>query len=64
MERKLKRLFNYQKFAGNSRLSAMLDDVDGRYGGALSDNDLELVSAAGEADTTVHIPLHHPEMLR
>lgn len=48
MEQKLKRLFDYQKFQRNSRLEAMLLEAEERYQSSLSDEDLELVSAAGE----------------
>lgn len=47
MERKLKKLFDYQKFARNPRLEAMLAQAEGRCT-ALSDDDLSIVSAAGE----------------
>ena len=57
MESRLTGLFDYQKFAGHSRLSDMLADVDSRYGSALSDDDLELVSAAGDADP-IRVPMH------
>ena len=40
----------YQKFEGNSRLAAMISDVEGRYGVALDDADLEFVNAAGTFD--------------
>lgn len=46
----LKDLFDYQKFAGNSRLEAMIKDTESRYGSKLSIDDLELVSAAGTPD--------------
>lgn len=48
MEQKLKRLFAYQSFQRNPRLDDMLTEAERRYGGSLSDDDLELVSAAGE----------------
>lgn len=48
MEKKLKRLFDYQKFENNPRLEAMLSEAEGRYEGGLSDEDMELVSAAGD----------------
>ena len=51
MEQKLKQLLDYQRFCGNSRLSTILADVASRYATALSDDDLEWVSAAGEAAT-------------
>ena len=46
-ELNLKDLFEYQKFAGNSRLEAMIKDTESRYGSKLGIDDLELVSAAG-----------------
>ena len=47
-ETKLSRLFDYQRFAGNKRLQALLDDTEERFSYALSDDDLEWVSAAGD----------------
>ena len=49
MENKLRRVFEYQKFAANSRLGAMIAETERRYQ-ALNDDDLFLVSAAGETD--------------
>lgn len=48
MEKTLKRLFDYQKFSGNSRLEAMIRDTESRYDSVLSDDDLEYVNAAGD----------------
>ena len=48
MEKMLKRLFDYQKFSGNSRLEAMIRDTESRYDSVLSDDDLEYVNAAGD----------------
>lgn len=48
MEKKLRQLFDYQKFQKNPRLEAMLSEAEGRYDSGLSDDDLELVSAAGD----------------
>jgi len=48
MEQKLKRLFDYQRFQKNSRLEAMLAEAEGRYADGLTDEALELVSAAGD----------------
>lgn len=62
MEQKLKRLFDYQKFQKNPRLKAMLADAEGRYEGSLSDDDLELVSAAGEQIPDGPIGLVIPEL--
>ncbi|MGM9644957.1 MAG: hypothetical protein ACI3X1_07710 [Eubacteriales bacterium] len=46
--RKLTALFDYQRFAGNERLQALIADTENRCLHALSDDDLEWVSAAGE----------------
>ena len=59
MEQKLKRLFDYQRFQKNSRLEAMLAEAEERYAGGLTDEALELVSAAGEAT----VPTMNPEIL-
>lgn len=48
MENKLKKLFEYQKFEKSAKLDALIEEVHSRYGEALSDDDLELVAAAGE----------------
>lgn len=48
MEKTLKRLFDYQRFANNKRIADMIADTESRYNAApLSDDMLELVSAAG-----------------
>ena len=41
-------LFDYQRFERNKRLQALIDDTENRCLNALSDDDLEWVSAAGE----------------
>lgn len=48
MEQKVSRLFDLQRFQRSSKLSAVIADVESRYAKALSDDALELVSAAGE----------------
>ena len=56
MSKNLKHLFDFQKFEGNSRLSSMIAETESRYGVGtnygleLSEDDLELVSAAGNTD--------------
>lgn len=45
---KLTALFDYQSFVGNERLQALVADTENRCLNALSDDDLEWVSAAGE----------------
>ena len=58
--KKLSQAFDYQKFQHNPRLDAITRDVESRYTkAALSDDDLELVSAAGE-DT---VPTMNPDVL-
>ncbi len=50
MEKKIARLFDYQKYAANKDLSDIIGDVESRYSldsMELSDDDLSLVSAAG-----------------
>ena len=57
---KLSQVFDFQKFQHNPKLDAITRDVESRYDkAALSDDDLELVSAAG--DTIV--PTMNPEVL-
>ena len=46
-EKTLKKLFDYQKFEKNSRLERMIKSAEGSAD-ELSDEDLSLVSAAGE----------------
>ena len=47
-QKELTALFDYQRFAGNERLRALIADTENRCLHALSDDDLEWVSAAGE----------------
>lgn len=46
---KLSQAFDFQRFQQNERLAGIISDVEGRYAHVLSDDDLELVSAAGDA---------------
>lgn len=48
MEKKLRQLFDFQKFSGNKRLAEMIEATEKCYGKALSDDDLQQVNAAGE----------------
>ena len=61
MERKLYQAFDRQRFQQNERLTGIISDVESRYAHALTDDDLELVSAAGvtepvKAETVPIIP--------
>ena len=48
MERKLKALFDYQKFEGNPALREVIDSTHSRYAvQELSMDEMELVAAAG-----------------
>lgn len=48
MEEKLKRLFDFQKFEKNEKLSALIEETQKRYAEELSEEDLEQISAAGD----------------
>ena len=51
MEKKLKQLFDYQKFAENRELQQVIDSVHARYAvRELDISDMEMVSAAGVPD--------------
>ena len=50
MENKLSRLFDYQKYAPNDKLSSIIRDVESRYSldiQELSDDELGMLNAAG-----------------
>ena len=50
MERKLFQAFDRQRFQQNARLASIIGGVENRYARALNDDDLEMVSAAGNAE--------------
>lgn len=50
MEKKINKLFDYQKFEKNAHLAKLIEETESRYANEISDDDLELVSAAGEED--------------
>lgn len=56
MENKLQRLFDYQRFEGNSKLAALIADTESRCMQELSDDDLEMVSAAGDGAPSEEVP--------
>lgn len=53
MEKKLKELFEYQRFEHNGKLDKMINETENRYGKELSDDDLSLVNAAGTGEEYV-----------
>lgn len=48
MDKKLKALFDYQKFKGNKKLESLIVETESRYAKELSDDEMSIVSAAGE----------------
>ena len=52
MESKLKNLFDYQRFEDNPHLAKLILETEARTAQALTDEQLDLVSAAGD-------PLQH-----
>lgn len=49
-EEQLRELFDYQNFEGNPSLMRLIRETDLKYPKPLGDEELELVSAAGEPD--------------
>lgn len=47
-EKTLSALFDYQLFENEPSLRKLIDEVENEYGTEISDDDLSLVSAAGE----------------
>ena len=56
MMKKLSQAFDFQRFQQNPRLAKIIGEAESRYANALSDDDLELVSAAGDAPAPA--PIH------
>ena len=48
MDKKLKSMFEFQRFQNNPRLAKLIQQTEQRYAGELSDEDMDFVSAAGE----------------
>lgn len=48
MDKKLKALFDYQKFKANKKLERLIIETENRFPKELSDNEISIVSAAGE----------------
>ncbi len=51
MEKKLRKLFDYQRFSNNKKLAFLINDTLSRYfpvsQGELSDDDVDFLNAAG-----------------
>ncbi len=56
MERKIKQLFDYQRFENNPRLGKLIAETESCCGVELSDEELFMVAAAGEIDNTEEKP--------
>lgn len=50
VEKRLRALFEYQRFQRNSHLASLIEETEEKYSHELSDDDLELVNAAGDMD--------------
>ena len=48
VEKKLKKLFDYQRFEQNEKLEKLIQETESRYTKELSEEDLSLVTAAGD----------------
>ena len=52
MEKKISKLFDFQKYESNEKLAGVIQDVEARYpdtkANALSDDELSFVAAAGK----------------
>lgn len=57
MDKTLKQLMDYQKFAKNAHLQSLIDDTLSRYSHRIDEDDLDLVNAAGtlEGSSKNHI---------
>ena len=47
MEKKLKKMFDYQRFEPSARLAKLINETESRYAREISDDDLYMVAAAG-----------------
>ena len=63
MEKKLKKLFDYQRFEKNEKLEKLIRETENRYSAELSDDDLSLVNAAGEPSVPTKKPTPETERL-
>lgn len=50
MEKKLRSMFEFQRFAQNPRISKLIAETESRMAQAMDDDDLWMVNAAGTAD--------------
>jgi len=62
MDNLLKNLFDLQRFVLDPQLQTLIDDTERRYDEELTDEELELLAAAGDLTDGWHFP--SPEDLR
>lgn len=62
MESILKNLFDLQRFVLDPQLQTLIDETERRYDEELTDEELELLAAAGDLTDGWHLP--SPEDLR
>ncbi len=48
MEKKIKSLFDYQRFKADPKLAEMIAETESRYRQELGDDEISVVSAAGD----------------
>ena len=51
-EKTLSALFDYQLFENEPSLRKLIDEVENEYGAEISEDDLSLVSATGETESS------------
>lgn len=56
MEKKLKMLFDYQRFEENSALAALIRETESRAVRELTDDELSMVYAAGDQTAAMNKP--------
>lgn len=61
MEKKLAKLFDYQRFERNEHLDRLIAETENRCSKELSDDNLEFVSAAGEERTVLGMTVDDQE---
>ncbi|MBO4902788.1 MAG: hypothetical protein J5518_08340 [Lachnospiraceae bacterium] len=54
MENKLRELFEFQKFEQNQKLNKVIQDTESRYPQELTEDELEMVAAAGKPEMMLH----------
>ncbi len=53
MKNIVKNLFDFQKFKANKHLAALIAETESRYTKELSEDDIELINAAGDINAVI-----------